>query len=156
MNAIRKCGIILAIAAQFTVVVVPAQGEETDSYLCVADQTTGFTFAQGTWKSTNFKEDRKFLFKREIAPNNGTNWNSGDRIWTVSELGQVSSLAQCYDVINLSGGPVVLDNIFCGGLYNVKFNKKSLRLLLSYFVGFTDGDNNDNTPTITIGKCSKL
>ena len=146
----------LASLLSILTLTLSVEAEDSDSYICVADQTTGFTFEQGTWKSTNFKEDRKFLFKREVAQHDGPNWNSGDKIWSMSELGQENSSMLCSDKVNLSSGPIVLDDIVCHGFTNVKFNKKSLRVLLSYFVGFTDGDNNDNTPTITIGKCSKL
>ena len=65
-------------------------------------------------------------------------------------------MAICSDVSRIKLMNMHADSISCKGIYIVDFNKETLRFLMSNFVGFTDGDSNENTPTITIGKCSAL
>ncbi len=37
------------------------------------------------------------------------------------------------------------------------FNKETLRFADYYAFGYTDGvDNNDNTPAVTVGKCTRF
>jgi hypothetical protein len=43
------------------------------------------------------------------------------------------------------------------GLYIHKFNLRTLRFMEVYLAGFIDGqDTDENTPAITIGRCTKL
>ncbi len=48
----------------------------------------------------------------------------------------------------------------CSGFYALSFNKKNLRFLLTYRVGYVNagiaGVEGDDTPSMTIGKCSPM
>lgn len=133
-----------------------AMGADTTQYVCVSDETTGFFFENGKWGQASFRDSRKFILKEVDAQSAGPSWVVGEKIWELVETGMASPIAFCSDWTNLIKRERS-NAIRCSGLYKAEFDKSTLRFLLSYFVGYTDGaDNNENTPTLSIGKCSPL
>jgi hypothetical protein len=133
---------ISASAMLLAVLNTPALPEEPKAYMCAGDKQTGFQFDNGAWKISAFHLS-KFILKRT------------DNGWFYQKLGDsYVGNDQCYDHLN----GLKLDMIFCdSGLYKVRMNKKTLRVLFAYLAGYEDGnDNNDNTPTIGIGTCTPL
>ena len=127
-----------------------------ESYLCVAEYVTGFQFitAEKEWQQRNFRATDKYLVK----PNKD---ESVKGKWIVSRIGEQGPFAFCEYGFTSSGA------LRCDGNFGeFKMNKKSLRFLRPYIVGYwtdaipgeQDGTfvEGENTPTIGIGKCSVL
>ena len=113
-----------------------------NSYLCVADSVVGFTFNRVTksWTQTNFAaEDAKYLLS---LTNNRWEWKKIGKKQSLVNCGQFSE----YGILS------------CDGLWNIQFNKTNLRFLQTYMFGYVApfGNEGDDTPNMTIGKCSPL
>lgn len=86
-------------------------------------------------------DDEKYLIKNKESS------------WEWSKFGEKNSYKFC-KVDNSYNFDKVKCWTFGGELI---FNPKTLRYIHTYLHGYISGeDNNDNTPTITIGKCSPL
>jgi hypothetical protein len=133
--------------------VANAQGAGPETFLCVADKATGFSFNKVTkeWASTNFRASAKHLITRS---------KQTDVSWEVKEVGDKSAYTICAKDFNSNG------NLICQGFGNeFRFNRNSLRYMNVYLIGYwTDGnprssvggEEGGNTPSIEIGKCSPL
>ena len=126
---------LLMLLVLFVTPIASAQ----NSYLCISDKNTGFTFnpTSKSWVQTNFSESKYILTKSS----NGWEWK---------DFG--STLGWECGAFNDSG------RINCSNYSgSVLFNKTNLRFLSTYILGYIDGaDSQNNTPAITIGKCSPL
>jgi hypothetical protein len=112
-----------------------------DTYLCVPSKITGFSYnnTSKTWEQSAFKiGDEKKLLKKV---GNQWEWRTFGQQW-----GQKCGSMNDYGLVNC-------DLIFG----TLRFSKNKLRYIETYTVGYIDGgNNNDNTPAITIGTCSPL
>jgi hypothetical protein len=122
-----------------------------EQYLCVPDQTTGFAFdKRAGWQGQNLNaSDTKYLVRRS-KPDDP---NPANAKWLVFELGQKAAFAECSRDFSSTG------SLSCSGfgVYEWRLNKNNMRFLLAYLAGYTNGaDNNDDTPSVTIGKCAPL
>src|SRR5690349_11292875 len=130
-----------AILAVGTLTLARADADSaSEQYLCVPDQSTGFSFSNGGWHPTNFRTgDKKYLVRRTKTED-----DVKDAKWLVVELGSDYPTAVCEKDFNEAGF------LFCEGILRWSMGKKSLRFLGAYLFGFYDGkDNNENTPFIT-------
>jgi hypothetical protein len=118
-----------------------ALSKEPDSYLCIPDKATGFSYdhRSKSWVSTNFNlRGAKFLL---IKTSKGWEWR---------DFG--ASLGQSCEAD--ADGDLIICNLV---LHEHKMSRKTLRFINSYLVGYVNGGDSDaNTPSITIGKCSPL
>jgi hypothetical protein len=127
-----------------------------ESYLCIEDMTTGFSYnkARNQWTEASFKSGGKFLV---------TKWKGqGGYKWAVKEIGRDVPSAQCEEDFNDVG------NLFCRGMDTFNMNKNTRRFIRSFLHGYWQDDNpgagdnpfkmkeGENTPVISIGKCSSL
>lgn len=122
----------------------------SDSYLCVAEQTTGFTFdaTKKTWKSADFRSEKKIAITRS---------KHKPYAWEAKEVGDSRPGAGCDSDFNEAG------NLFCSGVFDLRFNKRQLRFLYVYPIGYWSDDDSkgatregNNTPALAIGKCRVL
>lgn len=129
---------------------LPLHAGAADSYLCVADLTTGFSYdgAKKKWKSADFRSDKKLVISRGKQKTHA---------WEAKEVGDSLPGATCEKDFNDAG------NLFCSGVFDLRFNSRSLRFLYVYPIGYwSDGDKpgmsreGDNTPAVAIGKCSPV
>src|SRR5438477_6773872 len=93
-----------------------------ESYVCIADQSTGHVFNHSTksWQQTSFNiTGKKYLLK-------------GDgKIWTWGAFGE-TYVMKCME-INSAG------YVFCSdGFGDVRFNRKTLRYQSVYFIGYVN------------------
>ncbi|PWJ87390.1 hypothetical protein C8D77_117106 [Mesorhizobium loti] len=118
---------------------------EAGQFFCAADLSTGFKFTGTGWLSTNFiVTDMRFT----IAPA-----DSSGSTYTVTKLGEAYPTHRCTNDLP-PGGPI---HLLCGGLGSgFVFNEATLRFQETYGFGFIDGDSTQDTPAITIGKCSSI
>lgn len=122
----------------------------SDSYLCVADLTTGFSFdsAKKKWGSAMFRSEKRLVVaKAKQKP----------YAWEVKEVGDSRPGATCEQDFNEAG------NLFCSGVFDLRFNSRKLRFLYVYPIGYWSDDDKgglsregENTPALAIGKCSVI
>lgn len=119
-----------------------AIGEE--QYLCIEDQATGYTYKKNTdsWKKSSFVAGKKFLVKT-------TKKDSKDYM-TATIFGQSVPEYQCHNKLR--------NDFRCADNYgHFIFNENNLKFIMSYVVGYTDGEkSSSDTPTISIGTCTPL
>ena len=120
-----------------------------DSYLCIGEHATGFSFNEKnkTWIAGGFKEG-KWILKKSADPNYK---------WEVYRFGENFPESVCEQDFNESG------NIMCEGIAQFRMNKERLRFLYIYPFGYWSDNNKvnmlkegKNTPFMEIGKCSKI
>ena len=133
--------IIVTIMAVFSHAAVAA-----DTYLCIPDKSTGFTFNKVThqWGEARFGVDGKKYFLK----NDKGNWQ-----WTESGDSERSPV-RCSNFNNY-------DSMSCTGFYEITFNRKSLRFQKIYADGYINnpdviGTDKEGTatPYMEIGTCS--
>ena len=130
-----------------------------DSYLCIADHSTGFAFDKNSkqWSTSGFKSGNKYLISRSKQPG---------YVWEVKNFGETDTLAACKGDFNDVGV------IYCEGFETFRFSRRNLRFLSIYALGYwndsvnSSGDKKSdidrmfeegkNTPGMSIGKCSPL
>jgi hypothetical protein len=113
-------------------------------YVCIADKAAGFSFDtySKTWNNANFKvSDSKYVLSKS-----GGSWQ-----WKKMGESYPSSCGEFSEY-----GYLKCDN----GFTQVSFNKKNLRYMKSYLVGYVNGGiagkEGEDTPNIEIGKCSPI
>jgi hypothetical protein len=124
-----------------------AAADEQPTYLCIVDLATGFNFVSGNWKSVNFPPGAKYI----VRPARGDELKLSR--WVVVAFGEERSMARCEE-FNQYGWLVG-----CNGIQEFKFNKETLKFLTAYLIGYVrtePGKENDNTPSIEMGKCSRI
>lgn len=129
----------------------PALAQAEDSYVCVADKATGFSFEQssGQWMPTTFKVDGgKYLLKK------------GATRWTWAKFGDPSFVPPVPCSVPDKAGFV-----FCQEFEDIRFNTGSMRYQRYYPFGYVrgttklsmlQGGEGSDTPLIEIGTCSIL
>ena len=133
-----------------TTLLVATSVYATDSYLCVAEMTTGFTYdaTKKSWKSADFRSEKKLAITRA---------KQKPYAWEAKEVGDSRPAATCERDFNEAG------NLFCSGVFDLRVNKRQLRFLYVYPIGYWSDDSGnpayregDNTPALAIGKCRAL
>lgn len=148
MNRIKNIflsGIFLSLAG-------PAFAQ--NSYLCAEDMITGFSFDRGThqWKSAEFRAQAKYIITSSTEPS---------RKWEVKETGSSFPIGFCEKDFDDDG------KLRCKGIgKDFLFNRKSMRFLTTYTVGYWNEDSlrniapnrreGDDTPGMAIGRCTVL
>jgi hypothetical protein len=117
-----------------------------DKYLCIADKATGFHWTGTEWAQTTFKVDKD----KYIVADLDANRRHDDITIGVTKLGDQRPSYFCRDRDSYS-------TLYCTGGVNMRVNLKSLRYMQIYSEGYLEGDDNNNdTPYIQIGRCSKI
>jgi hypothetical protein len=118
---------------------------------------TGFAYRNGEWWERSFKPDDKFI----VRPAREFNQDSVVSIvlgipkakWGVVRLGEEEATASCEHDFDAG------DRLYCGGGFDVfRMNRKTLRFLHAYLLGYWDGTPGaeTGTPAVAIGKCSLM
>ena len=112
---------------------------DNDTYLCIAEKSTGFNFSEQTkaWESLDFNvTDIKYILKN----NNNT--------WEWKAFGSKDSLPTTCSYFNKYG---IMN---CTGMYEVSFSRENLRFQQFFKLGYVD--NFKSNPNIVIGRCSPI
>ena len=134
---------------------VAAAAETSPSWLCLAEQSTGFAFINGAWRATNFTPEKYILKVRKVT-------DIERCLERNTELGKCPEFTgYVFTKFGEDDGDICKNNnsatIVCGSLFTyVVFYKATLRFMSIYKAGYVDGDRPGNTPSITIGKCAPL
>jgi hypothetical protein len=134
---------IIALVISLVGIVVNAFGAE-GRYLCVADMATGFYFDSQSkiYKQTSFNvSGKKYIVQKSEAP---------DAVLEIKRVGQ--KFADCYSQSDFhpEGGLAIFKNLF----FEFRVNKRTGRYIHTHMIGYVNGDSEDDTPYIEIGKCS--
>lgn len=142
--------IMTTLVASFSLLMPEAA--QAESWLCIADMSTGFSFDRGTrqWSVAKFNvTDSRYLISSQ---------DNKDYPYRVTKFGSNDPVGIC------KGGLTAETFLSCNFLGNrFSFNSKTMRYMLSYDVGYvnpTPGVNDmkegDDTPFMEIGRCSRL
>lgn len=121
-----------------------------ESYLCSAELTTGFTYDadRKTWRSADFRSEKKIAITRA---------KNKPYAWEAKEVGDAKPASVCEQDFNEAG------YLFCSGVFDLRFNKRQLRFLYVYPIGYWSDDSRAaaskegaNTPALAIGHCRAL
>lgn len=125
-----------------------------DNWLCIGDNSTGFVLKNGAWESAKFKPYKYLIKSAEGVV------SSMGALYQVHEFGREIPSYICPTGFLEDGEfEEILD---CYGLGiktdAFKFNPKTGHFLMTRTLGYvmSDGKTVDDTPSIEIGKCSKL
>lgn len=141
-------------------------GVFSGTYICVGEAAGGIRYDDKTkkWIPTHFRVDNdKFIIK--VTATGRTTYDTGfSPVETVMGYSVEYSVPgsgdtqECYLPEGVNGKIVTNGRFRCqSALTRYQFNLISMRYMEAYESGFIDGeDNNDNTPSITIGYCSKF
>lgn len=126
---------------------------EDATYLCVAEDSTGFKFEDGAWKVAHFNvDDEKYILRKFRE---GESQKPQDpEPYRVFTFGNPNPHQVCeVDGFGFQG------YIICRG-FNGEFifKRKTGRFLLTFTLGYVEGDyvESEYTPNITRGKCSEI
>lgn len=122
-----------------------------ESWLCVADQTTGFAFKDGKWISGEFDTSEA---KHIIRPLQEGDFGYGQQDFThgVFVPEKPGNIQWCRKA---DGEEFYLR---CRGFGELHYSNKTGRYLKTYPFGYVKGDDigGADTPHIEIGRCSEL
>jgi hypothetical protein len=123
-----------------------ANSSET-RFLCVGDLSTGFVLELGNWRTGNFNAGEEKLLVSPATPEQS---KGGRFSYTVTRIGQDGPIHYCEK-------PIVEGIIVCSGMRtSFIIDTAILRYQEYYGIGYVHGDLPGNTPSISIGKCSKI
>lgn len=133
--------------------VTAGAAEETRSYLCIADDATGFAYNKSVkkWRSGGFNvDDMRYILKRYSIGN-------GPKRWGVFNFGEADAgiaTIPCQGDFNEAGV------LLCENYSYFRFDRETSRFLYVYLVGYTAagkvGAEGGDTPVMAIGKCSVI
>jgi hypothetical protein len=126
-------------------------GASAESYLCVADYSTGFRWNGNAWEPARFSVERN----KYVVTDATDEARAAGYTHIVKEIGSNRVLHQCTRKLLPDGKPSL--QMPCGGMgYGFTFNFETLRFDEIYAYGYVEDDPNGNTPSMTIGRCTKL
>jgi hypothetical protein len=147
----RKAALLLiAMVLLVTLTAVSAAG----SYLCLPKGTVGFQYDDSVkiWKRTDFNSSAKYIVSRSQIKNYA---------WEVKYYGQKEPMSLCRENFNDLG------YLFCENAGEFRMNRKNMRYIRTYILGYYNCNVEDETgkiinedgsctPFIEIGSCTKL
>ena len=115
--------------------------DDSPKWICLTERATGFAWNGQRWDQTSFDTSKmRYVISRDPAEDNA---------YTVKTVSRNYG-TRC-------DGPTEYGFISCPFFGEFKFNTKTLRFLSTYTAGYLDGkENNDNTPAIEIGTCTRF
>lgn len=154
----------------FALLMDPANAIEARSaaYYCNPEASGGLSYdeQQKKWTSSHFRPGKGFVLKLQLLSSNREkmfDWTEPSTVnrfsVTVTEAGS-SRESPCRNLKDYKAPIDVWDEgwLRCeAGLTEYRFNAGNNRFLKAYLVGYVGGDDdNQNTPALTIGVCTKI
>ena len=134
----------------FTLLFSSLAYSKDDTYLCIAEESTGFYFENGKWGQAKFDvSEEKFLIRKIKTHEVG--YVDKKNNYGIYPLGENYSVHVCEQNQRTK-------KMICNGITGkIFFSPTSGRFLKSYIFGYWEGiDNNTNTPHLMRGRCSKI
>jgi hypothetical protein len=145
----------------FSLLAIFTSTASAESWLCVGDQSAGFTYQKGKWHAVIFRgvsafkvvirtptsEDRAFLARPNILDDPHPDW-------LVVPLGEQYPTMACHPAGNRNF-------VICeGAIQELRFNRTTLRFQYTYRPGYFDtapgSDSSGDDPKLVIGLCSAI
>jgi hypothetical protein len=113
---------------------------QNNSYLCIPDQKIGYKFINGNWRNSNLVDKEKYLVKQKGNEFRFNYFDSEDK--------------NSFKCNKLKGN----DLIECNSVIRVLIDEKIKRFQIYFPLGYLVDEDSEGgfSPSITIGKCSKL
>lgn len=148
----KKNKLIASLAGLCVLFPLSCWGSESEiSYLCVSEDSTGFYFENGKWDRTQFNTDDEKFIIRKMKPDE-VFFKENENRYGVYDLGENIASRRCN-----APSEHTKDIICKAGIGELYFSPESGRFIKTYIAGYWDGsDDNDNTPNITRGRCSRI
>jgi hypothetical protein len=158
-------GFIAALIFLLPIRLSSATGKD-GSYFCASEVEGGLTYDSTLkrWRATSFNPKTKFVLKLEFvkALQDGSQTIESYRV-TITRAGTKDArpcYAQTYSLQPSFPGEVTAyadySEFSCSTIYrSYKINMKQNRFLEIYEQGYVGGDNNDDTPIIAAGTCTR-
>lgn len=150
MSLLRRSTPFLRISCLAAVMGVglPIAAQSQETLICLADLSTGFRFENGNWNIARFTTGNDRFLVRPLTDNERVNSSFN---YIITRIGESTPSHEC---LRRPGS----SRIICGGLgLGMIVDFATLRFQEVYGRGFIDGiDGPGDTPSITIGKCSKV
>ena len=134
---------VIAICANASVALHAVSG-----YVCVVNESTGFSRSEGEWKSTSFRAGRRYNVSRAQSGETLFFTEGQKPVWVVKEVGDKNASFWCKSDFT-SAGAIRCDGV--GGEF--WFNRENLRFQEYYAIGYVN-DSKGDTPLVAIGTCS--
>jgi hypothetical protein len=156
---------ITALVGATLALLQPAFSQSKDrAYYCVVEMSAGLALDRTSkkWDATTFRVDQKFVLHMKYGGSRmakviGEEVQVSDYDITITDAGTdfdrpCSNNQKMVTIHDDDGG------FRCGTITEDFFvNIKTLRFLRIYPLGYVDGqDNNDNTPSVSGGTCTKI
>ncbi|MCA1514559.1 hypothetical protein [Bradyrhizobium sp. NBAIM01] len=160
----------LSVLAALCVFAGPASAiaPKNATYYCTNEAAGGVSYEerQSRWAGTVFRPSKPFVLKLNYLGSSREKmyeWADPSDVArfnvTVTAAGSNKDIP-CYDLRDPLKPILVWGNgwVRCeSSLSEIRFNTENNRFMRAYLVGYVDGeDNNENTPSISIGVCTKL
>ena len=165
-----RIGVVAALLVPPTSAGAQFQLGKDASYFCVTEFAGGLSYDEATkkWKGTVFNANDKFVLRLKFLQTRIEKkpyGNENETVYyynaTITASGQ-NSVTACENDDNADpkthGIKERFPFLFCWASFQqYKFHFKDNRFLRSYLVGyFSGGDNNENTPYVAGGTCTKI
>tara|TARA_Y100001934_G_C12152397_1_gene677947 strand:- start:256 stop:693 length:438 start_codon:yes stop_codon:yes gene_type:complete len=140
----------LMVAALFFYMATKVSATEDPTYLCVSEESTGFYYENKSWGRAHFNvSDEKYIIRK--IKENEFGFEEKETPYGVFTLGGQNPVYMCF-IDEYS------NDFRCKvGVGEFYFSPESGRFIKTYTAGYWDGvNNNDNTPHIARGRCSKI
>lgn len=162
MSPIPKCCLSLLLGLP-----LPA-GAQTYSgaYYCVTEFAGGLSYDEGrnTWESARLRTDTKLVLRLKYEGTVKHKDGMGETLWENYTV-TLTTAGEEYAAPCTSDFEYPIKTVLVGGYGHVactanltlyRFNLRNNRFLAAYLQGFINGaDNNDNTPNVAGGRCTK-
>ena len=149
----------LFMLSMFSASAVP---QTSDSYLCIPDQSTGFTYKDGEWQIARFSiEEEKYILRKRKRKEKHPIYS--DSRWLIFRFGETTPAGGCDKGFDESG--LIHCSYYLYG--DFKMNRDTGRYQAIYWPGYVDSQGADSidadpsaprdgedTPSMTIGRCS--
>lgn len=127
-----------------------ATAANADPWLCIAQQSTGFVFKNGSWETARFTvEDSKYILRKLTQSDFYYRGENRHGLFLLET-----------DLVGTPCGPrSISGNIICeDNLRQFKFSTKSGRFLMTLTSGYWESpaDDESRTPLISLGRCSTI
>jgi hypothetical protein len=142
----------------------PVLGADKDAaYFCTGEAAGGIYFNtySNRWEGTVFRGDSKFVLRMKfIRDTEKVTTGVSEYLATITNVGESVGMP-CFQ----STSADLHVDVYRGGTFfmcqnftiSYRFNLKTNRFLKFYEEGYVDGkDNNDDTPAVTGGRCTKI
>lgn len=125
-----------------------AESSDTEpTYLCVAEESTGFIFDNGEWKRASFNINNHKYILRKLKKDEKPLMADRPHSYGLYKLGSNKQRFSCFHNIDF----------YCEGIAEeFYFSPESGKYLMSYMLGYWKDEYGSNTPSISRGRCSKI